>query len=59
VNLSGNVQIGNGVLTGTGCQILERLSIGNNVTMGAGAVVTKNVPDSLTVIGVPAKPKTL
>jgi serine O-acetyltransferase len=29
--------------------------IGNNVTIGAGAVVVKNMPDNTTVVGVPAK----
>ena len=29
--------------------------IGNNVTKGANAVVTKNIPDNATIGGVPAK----
>lgn len=29
--------------------------IGNNVTIGANAVVTKNIPDNATIGGVPAK----
>lgn len=31
------------------------IKIGNNVTIGAGAVVTKNIPDNVVVVGVPAK----
>ena len=31
------------------------IKIGNNVTIGAGAVVTKNIPDNAVVVGVPAK----
>ena len=36
------------------CQITQ-LSIGNNVQVGAGAVVTSHVPDNVVVVGVPAK----
>jgi maltose O-acetyltransferase len=35
---------------------LPGIRIGNNVRVGAGAVVTRDVADGLTVIGVPAKP---
>ena len=31
------------------------LIIGNNVVIGAGTVVTKNIPDNCTVVGVPGK----
>jgi acetyltransferase-like isoleucine patch superfamily enzyme len=31
------------------------VKIGNNVLVGAGAVVTKNVSDGQMVVGVPAK----
>lgn len=54
-NISGNVEIGDRVLCGTGCQILETINIGSDATVGAGAVVTKNVPNGITVVGVPAK----
>jgi serine acetyltransferase len=51
------VAIGTGVLIGTGAQILQYLHIGPGATVGAGAVVTRNVPEGLTVIGVPARPQ--
>lgn len=35
--------------------IVEGVKIGNNVTIGAGSVVTKDIPDNATVAGVPAK----
>jgi sugar O-acyltransferase (sialic acid O-acetyltransferase NeuD family) len=56
VNVSGGVQFGEGVLVGTGAQILQYLSIGEGARVGAGAVVTKDVPPGATVVGVPAKP---
>lgn len=31
------------------------MKIGNNVTIDAGAVVTKDIPDNATAAGVPAK----
>ena len=35
--------------------IVENVIINNNSTIGAGAVVTKDVPESATVAGIPAK----
>jgi sugar O-acyltransferase (sialic acid O-acetyltransferase NeuD family) len=58
-NISGGVVIGTGVLVGTGAQILQYLHVGAGATVGAGAVVTRNVPEGLTVLGVPARPRLL
>lgn len=55
-NVNGGVLIGSGVLVGSGAQILQYLKIGDGSTVGAGAVVTKDVPPGITVVGVPAKP---
>jgi acetyltransferase-like isoleucine patch superfamily enzyme len=40
---------------GTGATILGGVRIGKNAIVGAGAVVTKDVPDSAVVVGNPAK----
>lgn len=56
VNLSGGVRLGQGVLVGTGAQVLQYVNVGAGATVGAGAVVTKDVPDGVTVVGVPARP---
>jgi maltose O-acetyltransferase len=40
---------------GTGSVILSGITIGDNAIVGAGAVVTKDVPAGVTVKGVPAK----
>ncbi len=53
----GGVGIGEGALVGTGAQVLQYLHIGAGATVGAGAVVTRNVPEGLTVVGVPARPQ--
>jgi len=43
-------------LIGTGATILQDIHIKSDVTIGAGAVVTKNIEKGVTVIGIPAKP---
>lgn len=46
--------IGDNVKIFTGATVFGGITIGNHVTIGAGAVVSKNVPDNCTVIGNPA-----
>ncbi len=48
-------QIGDNVEIATGAKILGPVRIGNNVIIGANAVVTKDVPDNCVVAGIPAK----
>lgn len=50
-----NIFIGNNCYIGTGATILGGIKIGNNVTIAAGAVVVKDVPDNCIVAGNPAK----
>lgn len=49
------VRVGNDVWIGGNVTILPGVTIGNNVIVAAGAVVTKDVPDNMLVGGVPAK----
>ena len=49
------VHIGNDVWIGGNVTILPGITIGNNVVVAAGAVVTKDVPDNSLVGGVPAR----
>jgi serine O-acetyltransferase len=49
------IQVGDNCYFGAGCTILGPCKIGNNVTVAAGAVVTKDVPDNSIIAGVPAK----
>lgn len=55
VNVSGNTLIESGVELGTGTQVLQGLTIGENAVVGAGAVVTHDLPGVCTAVGVPAK----
>lgn len=55
VSISGNCNIGEFCNIGTNATILPKIRLGNNVTVGAGAVVTKDVEDGVTVVGIPAK----
>lgn len=54
-NVAGMVSIGEGVYIGMGAIIMDRMSVGPNSVVGAGAVVTKDVPDSVQVVGIPAR----
>ena len=47
--------IGDDVILGGGCKILGDLIIGNNVRIGANAVVLTNIPADHTAAGVPAR----
>ncbi len=47
--------IGDDVYIATGAKILGAVRVGNNVTIGANAVVISDIPDGATAVGVPAK----
>ena len=49
------VTIGNNVWIGGDVTILPGLTIGDNVTIGAGSVVTKSIPSNVVIGGNPAK----
>ena len=54
-NLGGNVRVGDCSWIGIGACVKHGVTIGNNVIVGAGAAVVSNIPDNVTVVGVPAK----
>jgi len=47
--------IGNRVYIAPGAKLFGGIKIGDNVAVGANAVVTKDVPDNAVVVGIPAK----
>jgi sugar O-acyltransferase (sialic acid O-acetyltransferase NeuD family) len=55
VALAGLVTLGEGVFVGVGARVLPRLTIGAWSTIGAGAVVSRDVPPGTTVVAVPPK----
>jgi len=48
--------IGDGVVIGSGAQVLGPIEIGAGAKIGANSVVTKDVVPASTVVGIPAKP---
>lgn len=48
-------RVGRGVLLSTGATLLGDISVGDFAKIGAGAVVTIDVPAGCTAVGVPAR----
>lgn len=55
VNISGCVTIGSFCEIGTGAQIIQGKNIVNNVIIGAGSTVVKDLRESGTYVGIPAR----
>lgn len=51
----GKVTIKDNVYIGINCLIMPGVTIGSNVIVAAGSIVTKSVPDNVIVAGSPAK----
>ena len=49
------ITIGNDVYFGNNVMVMPGCKIGNKVVIGAGAVVTKDIPDNSVAVGVPAR----
>ena len=47
--------IGDGTVIFSGAVIVGKVNIGKNCVIGANAVVTKDIPDNATAVGVPAR----
>lgn len=47
--------LGENVVVGGGAKVLGNIYIGNNVRIGAGSVVLRDVPSDCTVVGVPGR----
>ena len=55
VHISGNCILGDYSAIGTNATVLPKTKIGKNVLVGAGSVVTKDLPDNCVAVGIPAK----
>lgn len=49
------VKIGNNVWIGTGAMIMPGVTIGDNCVIGAGSVVTKDIPNNVVAFGNPCR----
>lgn len=47
--------LGDGVIVGSGAQVLGPIIVGTRARIGANAVVTRDVPDGATMVGIPAR----
>lgn len=55
IDFFGKVTIKNNVYIGNNCLIMPGVTIGSNVVVAAGSVVTKSVPDNVVIGGNPAR----
>ncbi len=55
VVVGGGSIIGNNVFVGLNAPIREKVQIGDNVVISAGAVILKDIPSNVTVMGNPAR----
>jgi len=55
-HLAGNVTVGDESWVGIGSSVIEGRSIGKRAMVGGGAVVVNDIPDDVTVVGIPARP---
>lgn len=49
------IVVGNDVYIGNNVILLPGVNIGNRVIIGAGAIVTKDIPDNSVAVGIPAR----
>lgn len=52
---SGRVTIGNNVRFGINCTVLKGVTIGDNCFIGAGSIVTKDIPSNSIAVGSPCR----
>jgi sugar O-acyltransferase (sialic acid O-acetyltransferase NeuD family) len=55
VAVSGNVTMGDGVEVGTGALLIQGRKLGTGCFVGAGAVVSKDIPENILAVGCPAR----
>lgn len=56
VHITGNARVGALADLGAGVVVIPQRSVGEGTIVGAGAVVTKDLPQGVVAVGAPAKP---
>ncbi|TPG12081.1 serine O-acetyltransferase EpsC [Sphingomonas oligophenolica] len=51
--------LADGVIIGSGAQVLGPITVGRRARVGANAVVTRDVPEGATMVGIPARATTV
>ena len=51
----GTIEIGDWSFVGSGSRIMPGVKIGSHSVIGAGSLVTHDVPDNSVVVGIPAR----
>lgn len=54
-NIAGNAVIGDATYVGMSAAVLHRVTIGKGCVIAAGAVVTRDLPDHVQAVGMPAR----
>jgi acetyltransferase-like isoleucine patch superfamily enzyme len=57
INYAQNISIGDSVWLATGVKIFKSLTIGKGAIIGAGSIVTKDIPENSLAVGIPAQVK--
>ncbi|MEW6607529.1 MAG: acetyltransferase [bacterium] len=55
VHLAGGVKVKKNAFVGIGATVIDDLTIGENSIIGAGTVIIRDVPDNVTVVGIPGR----
>ncbi len=55
VHIPGHVKVRSHTFIGVGSSCVNSVTIGSNCLIGAGSVVTKDIPDNVIAVGVPAR----
>ncbi len=54
-SVSHGIEVGENCWLGAGVKVLDKVNVGSHSILGAGAVVTRDIPEYAVAIGVPAK----
>jgi acetyltransferase-like isoleucine patch superfamily enzyme len=56
LDVFGTIELGNNVFVGVNTVLMPSIKIGDNTVIGAGSIVTRDIPSGVVAVGCPAKP---